>query len=965
MQNSAPREASPSPSFRERQRAIKAHSMPVVPTVSQVLSNTSQPTHQQPSPTSSNSSHQSRRTPPPTSRISPTAPKQLINTSNPNSGQRELSPERIGSPHPPLTHSLSQPLIPHLVNMSTQSPPNVHAHQPRPMWTSSPQFLQQFQTQDEKWAVTEQLMADFQRADQEQGSLQGTSGVAYAGGAASNSIHIPYATARDPVVDRVRGSELSNASKDSDGGSKRMVSREMDREAQIPRESPRTRERGQTITSIADSQNRTQDRTPEFHGSPQYQSQTTPSERTPVYTQYIHDATTQLSSPSTTRKPIVPSAPTPPIPAKQPTQSSPIPTMNVRPPDRSLPVQEEAEEDVTHDTPLQHHSPPAVYQDSSSRYDDRRRSAESTGSHHKEDDDDEQTLNEEADEQQHQQNKSGDDDDSGYTPRSPSTSLPERPRDATGFLNTPNQYSQYSQNAFDGQKTIRATRHRNGVTDQLGMRNFDAAIFEQNVSHNRSTSEDTGRGQQRAQTLPQPHTNSPLKSMSNYTGSFHPEDLQNLNFLDDPSSSYLQSFLRSPSSRPNAPIPPTPQSHTAAPSPSPAISAAPSEIEARQVGSPYPYPFTHIRRTALSAAQMAPSSSYDPNQLAAVREQFAQQMQIYAINNGFAPPSESTFSPSSTPFPGPGYNPWAFVHQASREGDSNMSLRSSPSHEPIPMPIPPTSRGRGLRHKNPSINLRSGANGRRRVKPPPRVESTQPRDTSPEPSSGEETAGEDMFSEHLVPDEQQQYVYDGPLEDDGEWVDENDEAEEDLLQLEYHPSYISRTEKRKKRWQKRWDALVQALQALDRETDTTLVLLAAPPDSTKLHAVTSRSIRRDPTLAGSRALANIRSSFNALATQRRASRTPSYSLADHITSALSATSSESTQLGDSREEELSRALQAAMGSFGALRKVFDQREARWMAERGRMSEEREYVEQLMQHMFGPGIPNGHRTESLI
>ncbi|OSX60704.1 hypothetical protein POSPLADRAFT_1040694, partial [Postia placenta MAD-698-R-SB12] len=120
--------------------------------------------------------------------------------------------------------------------------------------------------------------------------------------------------------------------------------------------------------------------------------------------------------------------------------------------------------------------------------------------------------------------------------------------------------------------------------------------------------------------------------------------------LEDPTSAYIRSYLQTPGARPNAPIPPTPHSQTAAPSPSPLISAMQSEVEHRQIGSPYPYPFTHIRRTTVAAPPVAPSSSYDMNNPAVIREQLALQMQIYALNNGLAPPSDSTFSPPSTPF---------------------------------------------------------------------------------------------------------------------------------------------------------------------------------------------------------------------------------------------------------------------------------------------------------------------------
>lgn len=141
-----------------------------------------------------------------------------------------------------------------------------------------------------------------------------------------------------------------------------------------------------------------------------------------------------------------------------------------------------------------------------------------------------------------------------------------------------------------------------------------------------------------------------------------------------------------------------------------------------------------------------------------------------------------------------------------------MSMRSSPSHEPIPMPTLPV-RGNPLRRRGNSHDLRTNGSVRRHVKPPPRVESTQPRDTSPEPSSGEETAGEEHFVDRYVPNEDATWVegdnvVDG---DEGEWLDEDEEGEEDLLQLEYHPTYITREEKRKRRFETRWDALLQAV----------------------------------------------------------------------------------------------------------------------------------------------------------
>jgi hypothetical protein len=89
------------------------------------------------------------------------------------------------------------------------------------------------------------------------------------------------------------------------------------------------------------------------------------------------------------------------------------------------------------------------------------------------------------------------------------------------------------------------------------------------------------------------------------------------------------------------------------------------------------------------------------------------------------------------------------------------------------------------------------------------VESTQPRETSPEPSSsGEETAGEERYE---VPEEGN-WVNGIVRDDSGDWIDEEDEGdEEDLLELEYHPSYVSNVEKRRRRWETRWESLVQAV----------------------------------------------------------------------------------------------------------------------------------------------------------
>ena len=141
---------------------------------------------------------------------------------------------------------------------------------------------------------------------------------------------------------------------------------------------------------------------------------------------------------------------------------------------------------------------------------------------------------------------------------------------------------------------------------------------------------------------------------------------------------------------------------------------------------------------------------------------------------------------------------------------------------------------------------------------PPRGESTEPMETSPEPSDGEErdeiefedeildaagrleTAGSDNVSterERERSDVRAESAVgasvaggggekekgegagegEGGGDEEGEWIDEEDDTDDDLLHLEYHPSYVLNSEKRRKRWDAKWDALVKAVR-LSRAT---------------------------------------------------------------------------------------------------------------------------------------------------
>lgn len=127
--------------------------------------------------------------------------------------------------------------------------------------------------------------------------------------------------------------------------------------------------------------------------------------------------------------------------------------------------------------------------------------------------------------------------------------------------------------------------------------------------------------------------------------------------------------------------------------------------------------------------------------------------------------------------------------------------------------------------------------------------------------------------------------------------------------------------------------------------------MAAPSHSTKLHAITSRAIRRDTALVNSPALSEMRSAFNKVASKRRTSRANKLSLADRLM-ASSGSSTGGSDGSSEREEDLRRALGAALGSLGALGNIYEQREARWKEEMRRISDDRETVEVLLKQALG-------------
>ncbi|KIK01082.1 hypothetical protein K443DRAFT_99269 [Laccaria amethystina LaAM-08-1] len=934
---------------------------------------------QQPSPTVSTGP---RRSSPPAgqvSRLLPTPP-------HPNPPNiLDSTPERRITPPPPPQHSHSQPII--------------NTHYPRPMpRTAPPQFLTKFE-------MTDELLAEIERADQQQSQNQITPHAPaphpYTSGYLPRSESPP--APKDPNVERIRAMERSSPNGPDNGQQRRT------REPQATRESPKARDRQPTSPIVASFAAQVQAHTPERRGSPLVPG---PGENLAGYTaQYSRDSPPVLRRPSNAVNPesrsnLSLASQTPPLQAI------------ARTPDRSLPVQEEAEDEFripSKNGPGPHESwknneqsvsehnsrrpPPSPTPSSdlhpegnSQRYDINHMHGgrESRTGHRGEDG--KPLLEKDQPQTARYVSRDSGEEEGGYTPRSPTAGLPDTPHDTF-----------YHQQNMAPRPPVRV-KTRNGSTDGLGMRSLDPSAFEQTPSSTALPTPLSDRPSQfvesrrpvqdlQPQYHPQPqlvqqhqqqhqvqqhqqqhqvqqhqvqqHHQQHQHNQQRYTHDLHngryaqpqvyPDDFQS--YGEDAASSYIQSYLQSP--RPDAPIPPTPRSQSAAPSPSPLISegynlggkSLPFSPVA-PVGSPYPYPFSHVRRNQPVNGPNRPH--YDPNHPSAIQEQLAKQWQVYAQNN-HGNVTDSTLSPSSTPFPAAAYNPWALWH-TNRMGrvHDTTSLQSSPSHEPIPLPPPPRKKDRLARRQASSR------------KPPPRVDSTQPRETSPEPSSsGEETAGEERFS--VPPPEvinngngnHHHWPANGTVpivptaDDDPDWIDEQEEGDDDdLLELEYHPNYISNVEKRRRKWEVGWEALVQAFQNLDRQTDATMVLLAAPSHSTKLHSLRSRAVRRHPALANSSSMSDLRTGFKRIATQRRSTRSTKSSVIDRLINCNSTSGDGSDGSSESREEDLRHLLETALGSLGVLGGIFEQRESRWVEEMQRINEDRDRVELLLTQVLG-------------
>lgn len=173
-----PREMSPSPTT-QRPRTSKANSMPSVMQLFNANQQASQG-QQQSSPTSGN-------------RRSPTLAVGQVHRGLPT------------PPHPPV----QIPEQNQERRMNSPSPQTVNPHYPRPVRQLSSQFLASFQGVDDNLHMTDELLADIERADQQRNQGFAYPVSSYPGAYASPNKE-DASSPKDPVVERVRNTGKSS-----------------------------------------------------------------------------------------------------------------------------------------------------------------------------------------------------------------------------------------------------------------------------------------------------------------------------------------------------------------------------------------------------------------------------------------------------------------------------------------------------------------------------------------------------------------------------------------------------------------------------------------------------------------------------------------------------------------------------------------------------------------------------------
>ncbi|KXN91144.1 hypothetical protein AN958_02828 [Leucoagaricus sp. SymC.cos] len=839
---------------------------------------------------------------------------------------------------PQASVSPNELAVPPSLSQVPQSSSGYNTHYGHAIGLAHGPSLTRYQNMDDSYHITPELLAEIERADQQQAQT-------HSGSPAFNYPRNGSTTPpRDHNIERVRAAERSSPM-------------ELDSRRQRDRESPIARQ-PHSPSAFTQAQNTNPERrasdsparaSPLGGGSSgetytAYSTRDSPSHRRAVNA-LNNDSRSQYSLATQT-------PPLQPVSARQPERISSV---------RSLPVQEEAEDDPQL----------AIKEDpwnGLEHFESRHLTSSPTPSSelHPEGNLQRREMHHPTTSTNQYSDDGSDTEEGAKTPRSPSVGLPDRIHSNMTGIRIP----------------MRATG-RAGTMDQLGLRGIDETIHQPTPkaglpgpsqsshsqrfgppSHQRRLSVDPNFQYHQSQYYAD--DSSPF---SLYHGQFLPEEYYAYAEGGPP---FYPDGQYGDRPRPDAPIPPTPHSQTAASSPSPFLhlrngrnSAVPSPVPV--AGSPYPYPFNHVRRSFVPShnARDHHDPNADPNLL---RDQIANQWQIFAQNtHALGNITDSTLSPSSTPFQG-NFAPWAHLH-ARRTLGRALDLRSMQSSPGLDRgeapPIPPPSVFRSKKKQQGTSNLRKEVPAQ---VIPPRVQSTQPRDTSPEPStSGEETAGEDDYA---VPNPNRSSWGNGAVPDrgiveddgDGDWVDEDEEPDEDdFLELEYHPSYVKSVNKRRRRWEIRWEALLEAFRALDRQTDATMVLLAAPSHSTKLYSMGSRSVRRQNLDRNSPDMTALKNNFKRIAAHRRKTRSHvKASVVDRFL-ASSAASGDGSDTSESREQDLKRALETTLGSLRAFEHIFTERESRTAEEMRRIKEDRERVEILLKQVLGDSQRNGLNT----
>ena len=98
----------------------------------------------------------------------------------------------------------------------------------------------------------------------------------------------------------------------------------------------------------------------------------------------------------------------------------------------------------------------------------------------------------------------------------------------------------------------------------------------------------------------------------------------------------------------------------------------------------------------------------------------------------------------------------------------------------------------------------------------------------------------------------------------------------------------------------------------------------------------------------------IRSAFAEIVSRQHAARTPSL-LEQFSRGCLSSYDGPSSSGSGTREEDLRRALETAIGSLYTLGDIYERRETRWAEEKLRLDEDNDRVQLLLKQVLSPSV----------